>query len=71
MSRASWDRRLRALEQRPSAQRPIKIIGGLPSGFQMIESLAKAREPLTNALPVDDCAPAQTAPAQEPNDQTV
>ena len=30
MSRASWDRRLRALEARPSAQRPLRIIGGLP-----------------------------------------
>jgi hypothetical protein len=54
MSRVSWNRRLRAIESRPSAQRPLLIIGGLPTGAEMIQSLAKASsrqpEPLAPAL---------------------
>jgi hypothetical protein len=54
MSRASWDKRLRAIEARPSAQKPLRIVGGLPSGSEMIESLgasaARPREPLCPTL---------------------
>jgi hypothetical protein len=45
MSRVSWDRRLRAIEQRPTAQRPLKIVGGLPTGAEMLQSLAQAKAP--------------------------
>ena len=62
MSRASWDRRLRALEQRPSAQRPLRIVGGLPSGAgaDMIKAMAgaasTARAPIMPE-PADDPGP--------------
>jgi hypothetical protein len=45
MNRVSWVRRLRALEARPSAKKPLAITGGLPTGAQMIAAAAQVREP--------------------------
>jgi hypothetical protein len=69
MSRVSWNRRLRALESRPTAQRPITIIGGLPTGAEMLHRLAKAsataREPLCPAVADEaEHAPCESVPTE-------
>jgi hypothetical protein len=69
MSRASWDRRLRAIEARPSVQKPLVITGGLPSGEEMIAALARASaqspEPLCPRLSDPGNDPGSEAPATE------
>ena len=43
--------RLKAIEPRPTAQRPLQIVGGLPSGSAMLEALAAvARTATDNAI---------------------
>jgi hypothetical protein len=44
-------KRLKAIEPRPTAQRPLQIVGGLPSGSAMLEALAAgARTATDNAI---------------------
>jgi len=46
-------KRLKAIESRPSAQRPLRIVGGLPSGAAMIAPLAgsaRTAPPPANAI---------------------
>jgi len=54
-------RRLKAIESRPTAQKPLRIVGGLPSGSEMIQLLAegavRAPKPLAPAL-ADEHEPA-------------
>jgi len=46
-------KRLKAIEPRPAAQRPLQIVGGLPSGSAMLEALAAgARAATGNAIAV-------------------
>jgi hypothetical protein len=40
MSLTALFKRLRALENRPSRQKPLRIVGGLPSGSDMVQSMA-------------------------------
>jgi hypothetical protein len=46
-------KRLKAIEPRPTAQRPLQIVGGLPSGSAMLTSLAasaRTAPPSGNAI---------------------
>jgi hypothetical protein len=66
MSLKALFKRLEAIEARPSAQRPLRITGDLPSGSQMIESMAsgaKTAPPPGNAI---DNAVRQSAKAGDP-----
>jgi hypothetical protein len=58
MSLTSWNRRLRAIEQRPTAQRPLRIVGGLPSGAEMLQAMCRAPTPI--------CEPLAKAEHEEP-----
>ena len=57
MSLSALFKRLKAVESRPSVQRPLRILGGLPSGAEMIQSLAaaavRAPKPLAPSLADD------------------
>jgi hypothetical protein len=76
MSLSAMNKRLKAIEQRPSAQRPLVIRGGLPSGADMISALSRAqvRVPMMPE-PADDPGPRQVAqivtPADDPGPRQV
>jgi hypothetical protein len=40
-------KRLKAIEARPTAQRPLQIVGGLPSGSAMLQALAAGARTVT------------------------
>jgi hypothetical protein len=46
----AMDKRLKALESRPTAQRPLRIIGGLPSGAEQIRSMTRAAQTMPQPL---------------------
>jgi hypothetical protein len=58
MSLSALNKRLKAIEARPTAAKPLRIVGGLPSGFAMIESLAKKPPPVCPELARADAEPA-------------
>jgi hypothetical protein len=67
MSLTSWSRRLRAIEARPSAQKPLRITGGLPSGSEMLRAMSAATrqcEPLAPALADELGAAPKPAPKE-------
>jgi hypothetical protein len=54
MSLTAWNKRLRAIENRPTAQKPLVITGGLPTGAEQLQAMSQAathlRQPLCPAL---------------------
>jgi hypothetical protein len=52
-------KRLKAIEPRPTAQRPLQIVGGLPSGSAMLQALAAGARTVTGNAIICFCARAK------------